>query len=91
MNDIAVYALQQHRSDEFLRRGPDQFDRLYAEGAENARVMAISIHPYVTGVPHRIGYLEALLDYIGGHDGVVWMTASEIGDWYTEEMKRHTG
>lgn len=85
-NDIAVYALQQHRSDELLRRGIDQFDRLYQESAENARIMAISIHPYITGVPHRIRYLEELLDYVGGHDGVCWMTASEIGDWYRTAM-----
>lgn len=87
-NDIAVYALQGHRSDEFLTRGRDQFDRLYAEGAENARVMAISIHPYITGVPHRIRYLEELLDYVGGHDGTAWMTATQIGDWYRTEMAR---
>ena len=86
-NDIAVYALQGHESDVFLKRGRDQFDRLYMEGADNARVMAISVHPYITGVPHRIGYLEQLLDYIRGHDGVAWMTASEIGDWYTDQMK----
>lgn len=89
-NDIAVYALQNHASDAFLMRGRDQFDRLYAEGAENARVMAISIHPYITGVPHRIGYLEKLLDYIGGHDDVVWMTASEIGDWFRAAMPTPT-
>ena len=90
-NDITVYALQHHRSDEFLTRGRDQFDRLYAEGADNARVMAISIHPYITGVPHRIKYLEALLDYVQDHDQAVFMTASEIGDWYRSEMKRISG
>ena len=86
-NDIAVFALQGHQSGVFLKRGCDQFDRLYMEGADNARVMAISVHPYITGVPHRIGYLEGLLDYIQGHEGVAWMTASEIGDWYTGQMK----
>ena len=90
-NDIAVFALQNHPAEEFLRRGRDQFDRLYAEGAENARVMAISIHPYITGVPHRIAYLERLLDYVGSHAGVAWMTASEIGDWYRAEMRRVGG
>jgi allantoinase len=58
------------------------------EGATNARIMAISIHPYITGVPHRIKYLEALLDYVIGHDGVALMTASEIGDWYRAEMSK---
>lgn len=85
-NDIAVYALQQHSSDELLQRGIDQFDRLYEEGADNARIMAISIHPYITGVPHRIRYLEELLDYVGGHEEMCWMTASQIGDWYRGQM-----
>lgn len=85
-NDITVYALQQHRSDEFLRRGIDQFDRLYQESADNARVMAISIHPYITGVPHRIRFLEEILDYIDGNKDVAWMTASQIGDWYRSQI-----
>ena len=90
-NDITVYALQAHRSPEFFDRGRDQFDRLYAEAEHNARVMAISIHPYITGVPHRIKYLEALLDYIGSHEEVEWMTASQIGDWYGNELQRLSG
>lgn len=87
-NDIPIFAIQQHAAPEFLNRGVDQFDRLYAEGAENPKVMCISIHPYLTGVPHRIAYLEQLLDYVGGHAGVAFMTASEIGDWYRAEMAR---
>ncbi|MFZ4788065.1 MAG: polysaccharide deacetylase family protein [Beijerinckiaceae bacterium] len=89
MNDITVYALQQHESDVFLKRGIDHFDRLYREGADNARIMALSIHPYITGVPHRIRYLEELLDYIIGHEGVALMTASDIGDWYRREMEQY--
>ena len=37
---------------------------------------------------HCIKYLEALLDYVRGHDGVALMTASEIGDWYRAEMAK---
>ena len=85
-NDIAVFALRHHEAPEWLRRGRDPFDRLYAEGEENARVVAISIHPTITGVPHRIRYLEEVLDYAGGHEGVAWMTASGVGDWYGEEV-----
>jgi peptidoglycan/xylan/chitin deacetylase (PgdA/CDA1 family) len=85
-NDIVIHALQHLPSDQFLKRCTDQFDRLYLEGASNARIMAISVHPYITGVPHRIKYLEALLDYVIGHDGVALMTASEIGDWYRAAM-----
>lgn len=91
MNDITVFALQQHSAEEFLTRGIAQYDRLHEEGAEQARVMAISIHPYITGVPHRIGALERLLDYIGEKGGAKFMTASQIGDWYGAEMARIGG
>jgi peptidoglycan/xylan/chitin deacetylase (PgdA/CDA1 family) len=82
INDVVISAVQQHRSDEIFLRGRDHFDRLYQDGAKAPRVMAISIHPYLTGVPHRIKYLEALYDHILGHDGVVMWTGEQILDWY---------
>jgi allantoinase len=86
LNDVVISAIQQQPSDEILRRGRDQFDRLYLDGAKSPRVMAISIHPYLTGVPHRIKYLEMLYDYILGHEGVVMWTGAEILDWYKSQV-----
>jgi peptidoglycan/xylan/chitin deacetylase (PgdA/CDA1 family) len=83
MNDIAMMVLQNHPSSEWLRRGLDQFERLYAEGEKSARVMAISVHPYITGVPHRIGYLEKLVEAIARRPGVLMWTGEQILDWYT--------
>ncbi len=82
LNDILISAIQHHRSDELLRRGIDQFDRLYEEGAEHTRVMAISLHPFLTGAPHRIKYLEELYAYILSKPGVCMMTGEEVLDWY---------
>ena len=82
VNDVTISAVQQQPSDAIFRVGRDQFDRLYQEGAAIPRVMAISIHPYLTGVPHRIKHLEALYDHILGHEGVVMWTGAEILDWY---------
>lgn len=82
INDVVMSAIQQQPSDEIFRRGRDQFDQLYKEGATIPRVMAISIHPYLTGVPHRIKYLEALYDYILSHPGVHMCTGEEILDIY---------
>ena len=87
INDVVISAVQQQPSDEILQRGRDQFDRLYQDGAKAPRVMAISIHPYLTGVPHRIKYLEALYDYILGHEGVVTWTGGEILDWYRAQVR----
>ena len=47
-----------------LRR---QFDTLYREGETIPRVMAIAVHPFVTGQPHRVGALDAALEYICSH------------------------
>ncbi|MGH6942761.1 MAG: polysaccharide deacetylase family protein, partial [Geminicoccaceae bacterium] len=83
-NDIAVHALQHHASDMLYRRGIDQFDRLYDESAAITRVMAISLHPYITGVPHRIGYLERLFAHVLSRPGVLMWTGGQIYDWYVE-------
>ncbi|RKS84803.1 polysaccharide deacetylase [Orbus hercynius] len=87
INDVVMSAIQQQRSDEIYLRGKDHFDCLYQEGKTIPRVMAITIHPYLTGVPHRIGYLEALLDYIMIHPDVVMCTGGEIMDFYHNSKK----
>ena len=88
INDVVMSAVQNQPSDEIFRRGVDQFDRLYLDGATAPRVMAITIHPYLTGAPHRIKYLEQLLDHILGHEKVVTWTGAEILDWYQDEQRR---
>jgi allantoinase len=87
INDVVISAVQQQPSDEILRRGRDHFDRLYLDGAKTPRIMAITIHPYLTGVPHRIKYLEQLYDYILGHEQVVMWTGAEILDWYRSQVR----
>src|SRR3989441_12769353 len=71
-----------HEPRAWLERVGDQFDRLYLEGARNPRVMAIAVHPYIHGVPHRIKYFEAAYDYIRKHRGVWLTTGEEIYEGY---------
>ena len=85
LNDIPIYLIQNHRSPELFERAKDHFDTLYREGAESARVMCISTHPYITGAAHRIKYYDAIFEYISRFEGVVFMTGSEILDWYNSE------
>ena len=91
VNDVAISAVQGLASDAILTRGRDQFDRLWQEGADIPRVMAISVHPYLTGVPHRIKYLEALYDHILGHEGVLMWTGEEVLDWYLGQTGARAG
>jgi peptidoglycan/xylan/chitin deacetylase (PgdA/CDA1 family) len=82
LNDIAMMIVQHHESDYLLRRAIDAFDRLYAEGEHRAKVMAVAIHPYISGQPHRIKYLEAIYDYAAKFDGVLHWNGAQILEWY---------
>jgi len=86
LNDIAIVVVQHHAAEEMLRRGKDQFDRLYEESAASARVMAISVHPYISGVPHRIAQVEELYRYVLGKPGVVHWTGEQILDWFRTQV-----
>ncbi|HUN48057.1 MAG TPA: polysaccharide deacetylase family protein, partial [Stellaceae bacterium] len=87
LNDIPMMIVQHHRAEEFLTRATDQFDRLYVEGAERAKILSFAIHPYISGVPHRIRYLEAFLEYASRHPGVAFWTGEQILDWYRGARK----
>ena len=81
-NDIPIFVYKKYTADECEKLIKRQFDTLYREGAESGRVMAICLHPWVIGMPHRISALDAALDYICGHDGVWKATGSEIVQHY---------
>ena len=82
INDLPAMIRMGRTAEEFETMIKRQFDVLYREGAESGRVMAICLHPFVIGMPHRIGALEGGLDYICAHDGVWRATGSEIVDHY---------
>lgn len=75
-NDTAQFFQQKQSPEEFERILKRQFDWLYREGAESSRVMAIALHPFVSGAPYRIGAIDAALEYICKHDGV-WLATGE--------------
>jgi hypothetical protein len=78
LNDKPQYERDHRSADEFREMICRHFDVLYREGATSGRVMAIAIHPYLTGMPHRIGAFDAALEYIFRHDHVWKATGSEI-------------
>ncbi len=81
LSDLPLMVVHQHESHVWLDRAKSQFDRLYEEGAEQPRVMSMSVHPYITGVPHRFKYFVAAYDYMLERDDVWFATPEEIYDW----------
>jgi peptidoglycan/xylan/chitin deacetylase (PgdA/CDA1 family) len=90
INDKPAFERAHRTADEFRDMICRQFDVLYREGAQSGRVMAIAIHPYLTGVPHRIGAFDAALDYICQHAGVWKATGAEIAEAYRTLAKQHS-
>ena len=84
-NDVAMIAVQHHRALEYRDRAIDQFEQLYSDAKESARVMALVVHPYLMGVPHRLRYFREALEHISARPGVVFKTGEEIYDWYVTQ------
>ena len=82
LNDIAMMVVQHHAGQEFVTRCMDYFERLYLEGRERAKVMAIAVHPYISGVPHRIKYFETVFRELSQRPGVLIWNGARILDWY---------
>jgi len=86
LNDIPLFLHHHFTGQQFYEAIRDQFDVLYQEGRESGRVMAIALHPFITGVPHRAKYLDQALAYVTGHRHVWLATGSEILDAYRAQL-----
>jgi len=84
-NDVAMIAVQHQRALEYRDRAIDQFEQLYSDAKESARVMALVVHPYLMGVPHRVRYFREALEHISARPGVIFRTGEEIYDWYVTQ------
>ena len=95
-NDVAMMLIQHHKAGEYYDRAIDQFEQLYEDGGPraaglggpsrgSARIMALVVHPYIMGAPHRLKYLRNVLARIRDRRDVVFWTGEEILDWYLAE------
>jgi allantoinase len=81
-NDVAMMLIQHHKASEYYDRAIDQFEQLYRDAARSARIMALVVHPYIMGAPHRLKYFRAALAHIRAHRDVLFWTGEQILDWY---------
>jgi allantoinase len=88
LNDITMMVVQHHEAAYWTQKCIDAFDRLYEESARRPKFMSIAIHPYISGQPFRIKYLEAVYDYIAKFRDVLHWNGEQILDWYLKERKR---
>jgi chitin deacetylase len=78
-NDMRFATPQGFNSgDQFFTYLKDSFDTLYAEGAEQPRMMSVGLHCRLVGRPGRAAALARFLDYVKSHDKVWVATRLDI-------------
>jgi hypothetical protein len=63
----------------------DQFEQLHHDAAGSARIMALVLHPYIMGAPHRLKYFRMIFEKIRSRPDVLFWTGEQILDWYLKE------
>ena len=83
LNDVPLYAIQQQSSDEMLKRLEATL-KIFEEEAQ-PKVLTLALHPHVMGVAHRAEILARCFDLLLARDDTVFVTGSEIADWFIAE------
>jgi allantoinase len=82
LNDVPIWAIQNHSSDEMHKRLELTLETFERELADYPRVLTLALHPHVVGVAHRMGYFQRMLDLLLARKDTVFVTGSEIHDWF---------
>ncbi len=86
INDIPAFLEHHLTGEEFCQMICDQFDGLYKSGARSSRVMAICLHPFLIGHPHRAKYLDKALAHIRQREDVWFARGGDILDAYRQSQ-----
>ena len=79
INDRQIIINYHHDENSFVQQIKDQFDWLADESAQHGgRILSLTVHPYITGLPYRIQALRQALSYVMNQKKVVSLTAGEI-------------
>ncbi|MHA6617349.1 polysaccharide deacetylase family protein [Pseudonocardia sp. DLS-67] len=88
LNDLTLFTMHGLSGADFVQAVSDQLDQLHADSAGSGRVMALALHPFVTGQPFRTKYLDQALAYVAAHPDVWLTTSDEIAEHYRRETER---
>ena len=87
-NDVAMMLIQHHKASEYYDRAMDQFDQLYADSLNAPRIMALVVHPYIMGAPHRLKWFRKIFESMSARKDVLFWTGEQILDWHRSEQER---
>jgi allantoinase len=80
LNDIGLFVGKSTTGPEFLQIVKDQYEQLSAE--DDGRVMALALHPFITGQAFRAKYLDQALAFLAEQPDIWLTTSDEIAEYY---------
>lgn len=87
LEDRFVVMNNLHSEQSWLEQVCDACDFLLDEAAASGgRILALNIHPWMLGQPHRIGKLEQALEYLMSRDSVWNAGSSEIMQHWLDQQ-----
>ena len=82
INDSVLHAAGQYRSDEMYNRLLYALEAFAPELPKNPRVLTLGLHPHLIAVPHRIVFLNKMLDVLQARKDTIFLTGTQIADWF---------
>lgn len=80
-NDANAIAVRRMNADAFADLLVDQYDEMRRQAEGDALVLAIALHPHITGQPFRLKHLRRALAHIATDHEAIWATtAGEVAD-----------
>lgn len=89
LNDVPMYLVQGSSTDEIFKRVEATLATYDEELPDQCRVLTLSIHPHIVGAPHVAHHFGRVLDLLMARDDVIFVTSSDIGDWFIQAEGTH--
>lgn len=80
LNDLNLFVSKGTTGPEFVQIVKDQYEQLSTDG--NGRVMALALHPFVTGQAFRAKYLDQALEFLAAQPDIWLTTSDDIAEHY---------
>ena len=85
LNDVPIWTVQNNSCDEMKKRVDATLNIFDEEKLYNTKIITLALHPHIVGVPQNFYYLKKIIKDLKKRDDVIFMTSSQIGDWFIKE------
>ncbi|NEE03562.1 polysaccharide deacetylase family protein [Phytoactinopolyspora halotolerans] len=90
LNDLMLFG-NGGTGERFLQVVKDQYERLRTDSEHSGRVMALALHPFVTGQAFRAKYFDQALEFLTAQPDIWLTTSDEIAEAFLVDSAPQRG